>query len=242
MAYNVNRLNPQLVVVDARVNNQQVVNTFWYRHGTGAAGSGTSTSMLTEFRDAYRLLLAFFWSTYVVANYTIREVNDAVLNGLIWQPVFDPFKVDGFPGVAPDDLGQLDASAEPMLPTHEALRVRKVPNIRVAGFHKSAYNRFAPWSEADHSNTAPERWVDGFITAINVPLGVFNNTTVDDGGANPQSWFHSVWSPVLYGRIVKPLGGPIYNAGSFCASYIASPYVGTQVTRRFSASGIFHGG
>jgi hypothetical protein len=242
MPYAANRLRPQLVIVDARVNGQQVVNTFYLRHSNGTAGSsGTSTAILAEFRDAYRLLLNGFWSTYQVQSYTMREINDAILKGVLWENVFDPFKVDSLAGNLVDDVGQLNAALEPMMPTHEALRVRKYPGIRTAGYHRAAYNRFAPWSEVDHSNTEPERWTAAFIAGIQPLLSAFNATSFDDGGIAPTPWFHSVYSATLYGRLIKPTGGPMYIAGSFVAFYTASVYVGTQITRRFSPVGFMHG-
>lgn len=244
MAYIPDRTKPQHITVEATVNGQLIVNTFWYRHSQGVGPSdGSSFTLLNNFILAYRGLLAQFYDVYRVNTYWMREVIDAVFDPTPapgrWVPVYNPLGVEQIFG-APGDVGLLASAGQQMLPAHEALRVRKRPLVPRIGFFRSGYNRFCPWAEIDVGNVW-EQFTAGFIAALQGVCTTFNNTTIADGGAAPNTWTHSIHSSTLFGRVIKPAGGPIYNAGTFVFQYLAIPTIGTQTTRRFKPNGLKRG-
>jgi len=245
MAYTPILNNPQYVVVEAVVNGQQIINTFWLVHGQGGlAADGSSTLLLQSFRTAYRLLLARFYNVYAVVKYSIREA-ESVLNTTFppeepfWITVWNPFKYDELVAILPQDQGQIASVGQDLMPAHEALRVRKIPSPRRVGYFKAGYNRFCPWAEAD-ANTVWEKFNDDFVTLMQGVMTTFNATPFDGGGANPV-WRHGLFSPTLHGRVSVPLGMSIYQSCTFVGEYKVIPWVGTQVSRRFKSTGRFQG-
>ncbi len=103
MAYTPNRQKVQHVVVQARANGQEIINNFYLVPSQPAVGGdGSSVTLLTAFRTAYRLLLGEFYDVYEVAYYWMREVTDAVLVAgppPRWETVYDVAKVEVLAGV-----------------------------------------------------------------------------------------------------------------------------------------------
>jgi hypothetical protein len=246
MAYTPNRQKVQHVVVQARANGQEIINNFYLVPSqAGVGGDGSSVTLLTAFRAAYRLVLGEFYDVYEVGFYWMREVTDAMLVAgppQRWETVYDVNKVEVLAGVLGVNLdeGQQSSVGVQLLPAHEALRVRKIPTVRRIGYFRSAYNRFCPWVESQIGDTW-EKWNAGFLVSIQVVLTAFNTTNFLDGGTGNASWDHGVWSATLFGRVIKPAGGPLTSAASAVASYTANPWIGTQVSRRFKPSGLFKG-
>ena len=245
MAYVPNRLKVQHIVVQAIVNGQEIINNFYVVNTQPVAASdGNSLTLLTAWRAAYRLLLGQFFDVYDVATYWMREVSDAVLVAgppPRWETVYDVNKVEVLTGVPTLDEGQVVSLNVQLLPAHEALRVRKIPDVRRIGYFRAAYNRFCPWAESQQGDRW-ERWNIQFLADIQPAMTIFNDSVLVDGGTGSTSWRAAVWSATLFGRVVKPAGGPIHSAASTVAAYLVNSYVGTQVSRRFKPSGIFQGG
>lgn len=234
----------QHVTVEAVVNGQQIINTFWLVHSQGGGpGDGSSTALLQSFRTAYRLLMARFYNVYAVFSYTMKEVED-VLNTTFpperpyWVPVYNVRALEILPGEALD-AGQLPTVGVDLLPAHEALRVKKIPTHPRVGYFKAAYNRFCPFNEGDYGEVW-EKWNAGFLNTIQTALTTFNATQFQDAGTSPV-WRHGIFSAKLHGAVGKPAGLNIYQAATWVNEYKANGWVGTQISRRFRPSGKFQG-
>jgi hypothetical protein len=121
------------------------------------------------------------------------------------------------------------------------MRVRKLPANRRRGYYESNYNRFAPLTEADHADAAPEQWAAGTITAWQTAFTTWLGAVAGDGGAGADAWAAAVFSPEYHIRVSKPAGLPISAAAQLVLQVTASAYVGTQVTRRYSPTGLVRG-
>jgi len=237
------RSRVQQIVIDGRVNNQQIVNIFYLRNSTPAAGGdGSSVTLLSAFRTAFRATIRQqMHDSWTVASYVMTEISDVIQVGatpLRLKTVFDPEKKEWFPGTAAD-TGVIALGV--MLPAHEALRAKATPMTTRRGFFRGNGNRFAPFSEAAHDDTDPEKWTAAVVTAWNTELFNFISSSFSDGGAGGANWAPAIWSAPYFFKVVKPAGGSLYKGAELIGTFTASAYVGTQVTRRYNASGQFRG-
>lgn len=243
MGFVLNPNRPMEVVVDATITSQQIVNKFYLKAGAGTA-LGSSDVLLANFRDNYRTnILPRLYDDYIVNNYTLREIDDVVNKQPIgaparWQNVYNPIGKDVLNGVPVTDAGvlTLGVSSE-KLPAHEAIRCKKTPLNYWVGYFKGNYNRFTSWTSLEKHPTSREQWAAVSITSMNAALSAFNLFAMNAvlPGSNP--YYNAVWSPQFYGAVVKPGGGGTDLAVQYCDVFVASSYVGTQLTRRYNTLG-----
>jgi len=236
------------LVVDARMFSQQIVNVYYFKYSVPGSGltAGSSTLFLTNFRATYRTnVLPLLVNTLTVSRYWLRSVHDVILKGPVgdqnWEGVYDPTRLDFLDGAGPD-VGGVAPGATGVLPASNAMRVRKDPTDRRVGYFNRSYNRYAPLNvnELDADVADHDRWTAPTVNAWTLALNVFHQGAVfDQAGGN--GWNHAVFSATYHGRVSKPAGLGLVEAASVVASASISPYVGTQVSRRYQPDGSFRG-
>jgi len=240
--------NSALVTVEGRYDNQQIVNYFYYRFANPVAGGtgGNSATFIVNFRASFRAnMLSWMYSAYHVRRYWVREIMDVAVADpgppTRFRNIYNPDGLDYVDGdVALDDGDVALPGGSFYLPAHEALRVFKRPTNSKVGYFKSSYNRFSPQVDTNLDPVNRERFLPAYLTSIQDDLAAFAiDAILDQAGGN--GWQLAVWSAPFFSRVVKPAGGPLWQGSQLVFTYIAAPYVGTQVSRRFSPGGIARG-
>lgn len=245
MSFAINVLHPVEITVDARMGGQQIINKWWYRCASTPGGGGDSGFLLANFRDLYRLnVLTLLYSDYQIVQYVCREIESATLSaGAVPNRYRNVYRVDGLDtlaGVTTTDAGQNALGVgELRLPAHEAARVFRRPTARVLRYWRGNYERFTSLTTAEKDATR-EIWKAATVTAWNAALAAFNVTIAANAGGTIL-WQPVVWSPQYFGAVLKLPGLPILNATASVDTMTLVPYVGTQVSRRYSPSGLAHG-
>jgi len=235
------------VTVQADVAGQSIVNYFYFKFSNPgpAVTGGDSQTFLNNFRTLYRAeILTFLLDVYFVRRYWVREIIDVVekvnQRGTRLQNVYNPTGLDYLNGSAADDNGTISPLTTPLLPLHECVRCYKRPENPRIGFFKSAYNRFAPWLHTNLHTTQPEQWAAATVTQVQGHLTAFLAESVLDQPAG-NGWNHAIWSPVYFFKWIKPLSGQPAAAAERVVQFIASSFVGTQTSRRYSPVGLIEG-
>jgi len=249
--YQPDKKHVQEIRVDARVHNQQVVTIFHLKSTDYTATSdGNSATLLNAFRGAYLAWLGIMSDSYEVYAYVMTEIVGTVFRGPVDKPhiyvKYKPNKREVLLGIA-GDVGQVPTVA--MLPMHECMRIFKRPASLARGYFAGNAWRVCPFLEGDHSDTQSEQWNQALLDAWNPVLANFVTTNLSDGGVTlPNTWKNAVWSAAYFQNVIRggtdgtpPAGdaeGHSHRAAQILAGAVVSPYVGTQVSRRFSPGGI----
>lgn len=238
------------LTVDARVDGQQVLNVFHYKHSspdTGPTG-GSSATFLTNFRTIFRTLIdARLYPAYAIQRYWLRSIYDvAFVNPPApgsYRPVYHPDMLDFLDGV-PGDNNDQGGLAEPAgyLPTYVCLRTLKNPEHRRVGYLSRNYNRFGPFARADLDADPADHdlWSTDLVTAWTTAINTFADAAVLDQVAG-NGWDMAVFSAQYHGKVGKPLGASITKAAEKVTSVTVMQYAGTQVSRRYRPRGGFQG-
>jgi len=244
MAFTLTGTNVLEVTVEGRVDNQTIINILHYR-ASDPTDTGGSDNWLTEFIDAYRLVMVQMYDAYTVSRYWLRGIDNAALIAAgppsVWRTMYNVKALDYREGTILDVGTKTAGVGEEYLPTHEAARVAKITGLKARGYFKAGYNRFCPWTQGE-LQAAHDRWSAAFTTAFNTVLETFRATEIY--GQFPHvgnGWNLAVWSPAYFGRIIKPDGGDPMEAAFTVDSYVLRPYVGTQTTRRYKPRGGYRG-
>lgn len=232
------------VLVQGKVAGQDVENYFVYRAESSPSGPGPDDSQLflLNFSTAWQAMLVNFYDVYSVSRYWLRQIDDVLVTSVgppakfrtVYAEDYD--YIDG--GVL--DVGQIALGANVMLPTHEALRCRKVPANYKRGYFRGNYNRLAPFATADLKTTTHDVWADALVTSKNTDLAAFLATAIF-GQLAGNGWLLGLWSANLFGRIYKPVGLTVRQSVQKVFTFRANKYVGTQTTRRYKTTGAFRG-
>lgn len=244
MAFTLSQSNPIEITVDARINSQVIINTFHYRSVDATPlAQGDSMVFLLSFRAAFRLMmLTWFYDRYTVAGYWLRQIQS--VDPLPAAPRIRYLTDYDYKAGEVQDVGSDVSGALHFLPVHEALRCRKFPETLKRNYFKACYNRFGGWAEQDAGADGYEKWNNAFIANANPNLEDFRAETLF--GFDPPAgngWQLACFSPQYLRDVVQtsvPPGAP-RNAAIRCSAYIADPFVGTQVSRRYNPGGGFRG-
>lgn len=232
------------MTVDARVDEQQILNVFHYRSVEPPPGAGgDSIVFLESFIAAYRsLMLSFMYDRYTVHAYWLRIIRGAQLvSGRprnVYSIAYERRAGDAL------DVGDNASGVLQFLPTNACLRAYKQPEDRWRNFAKACYNRFAPFTENEFGAEDYEQWNAAFILAMDANLTAFNAEILF--GFDPPAgngWHLCCWSPAYFARVLfpaDPLATP-RNAATEVFTYSADPFIGTQTTRRYNPAGGFRG-
>lgn len=247
-----NRNRVQEVTIEGRVANQQIINRYHLRASTppGAAGGsdGSSSSLLTSFRDRFRQhMLPAIYAAYRVVRYIMVEIDGVYVEydnpdtgeGRRFSNSYDASAKEVLKAVSPADDGKAPGTTD-YLPTHECLRVYKQPMNFRRGFFESSYNRYCPFMKTDLDAAAPERWTAALVTTWNTALGTWLSSSMDDGGTAGAFWAMAIWSPGYFSTKIAP-STDLWKGSELVLTMTASPFVGTQVSRRFDSTGIAEG-
>lgn len=234
---------PVEIVVDARLDTQQIVNKFYLKCTTPGAAGQDMALLLANWVDRYRLtILSFHYTPFSVFRYTMREIVGIRIVGVPpdahFASLYSVENVVVQPGAGADTGATVLAVGEDYLPAHEALRAFKAPEARKLHYFKSNYNRFAGFSTAE-KDPVREIWSNAALTGIDVALGNFNAAAIASNVAGTITWKNALWSPAYYGSL-DPKPQP-YGGSLFVSEFKCDKYVGTQISRRFSPSGQYKG-
>jgi len=244
----------QEITVDARIENQQIIERYHFRSSdpTSEGADGASSTFLGNFRTLYRAqILSFHYDNFSVARYWCREIDGAQIyrNAIPavpprvtptpakWRSTYNTEGIDLLEGGVLD-VGAVAVGASKMLPAHEALRARKVPIIHRIGYFKAGFTRFAGFSVGD-KDASPEHWAAATLATVQTALDNVWNTNIGAGGV--ESWKLAIWSPDYFGRVVKTGSGRPSEAAPTLQAWIPLVTVGTQISRRYYPSGLKRG-
>lgn len=254
MAYVLGRQAVQEMRVEGVVDSQMVVNNFHMMNNTPGAlpgETGNSAVLGNAFIAAYRAhILPVMNSAYRVVRYTMSEIVRALLVGPVAtrkpKTIYHEAKRQPAAGNAVQDIGAIPNANR--LPLHDVLRVSKLPDNAAKGYFAGNYWRFSPFQEPDHSDTEAWRWTDTFLTPWQAAMTNFIGQVFNDGGPAPDNeWKLCIWSPGFYINAAARMGGdPLTKTDAWLGARKIvdakpSPYVGTQVSRRYSPQGLPEG-
>lgn len=251
MSYAPRRDQVQEIVINKLCHGQLMIEKHYYKYGTmSASAPGSSATLLSNFRTAYRTNILGFTSTSVrVTSYVMQEVTGARV--VITSPgppakrrfviTYDPSKKERFYGTGDvNDQGTSALASE--LPLHEAMGAFKRPAVLRRGYHEGNYTRYGPFSESQHDDTKPEEWTQAVLDQVNPLLESMRVSVLQDTAPPEIGWFLATFSPGYWADVWSDTNPEnSWGAAETLSDWIATRFVRTQVSRRFTTAGVIEG-